>query len=51
MAETAGRLLAESRRAARSDGVFDAVRTLQEHYRNVVRKSAWIERLPLVLYT
>ena len=51
MAETAGRLLAESRRAARSDGVFDVVRTLQEHYRNVVGKPAWIERLPLVLYT
>ena len=51
MAETAGHLLAASRQAARSDGVFDVVQTLQEHYQSVTYKSAWIEHLPLAVYT
>jgi hypothetical protein len=51
MADTAGHLLAESRQAAQSSGVFDVVQVLQEHYRTVVDKAAWIEHLPLALYT
>jgi hypothetical protein len=51
MADTAGHLLASSRRAARSSGVFDVVQTLQEHYRSVTYRSAWMEHLPLALYT
>jgi hypothetical protein len=51
MADTAGHLLAESRRAAQSSGVFDVVQILQGHYRNMITKPAWIEHLPLALYT
>jgi len=51
MADTAGHLLAASRQAARSSGVFDVVQTLHEHYRSVTYKPAWIEHLPLALYT
>ena len=51
MASTAGHLLASSREAASVTGVFDVVQTLQERYRSVIRKPAWIEHLPLALYT
>ena len=51
MAETAGRLLAESRRAARSDGVFDLGPDLAGALQERRRQAGRIERLPLVLYT
>jgi hypothetical protein len=48
MADAAGYLLAQSRRAA---GVFDVVETLQGYYQTVVDEPAWSEYLPLALYT
>jgi CHAT domain len=50
MVTTAGLLLAQSRTATQSNGVFDVVKVLHDHYRQVARHD-WIDRLPVVLYT